>query len=132
MRSNLRAGGGVARARFRDEPPRVCSLAPKPDRGLLGCLPGDEPLEMAAAVAVPLARRTVGVDDDVPELRPAAIEAPVEHDAAAHARPEPEHDQVARSPAGAEAPFGERHRVAVVLDPDGEGESLAEPTCEIE
>jgi polyisoprenyl-teichoic acid--peptidoglycan teichoic acid transferase len=128
----LRPRCRVTRERLGDESPRVRSRAPQPDRDSLGGLSGDEPLEMAAAVAVPLARRAVCVYDDVPELRPAAIQVPVEHDTAAHSRAEPEHDQVARSPAGAEAPFGERHRVAVVLDPDRERESRAQVTREIE
>ena len=75
-------------------------------------------------MAVALAPRAVGIHDDVPQLGPAAVEASVEHDAAADARPERERDQVGGAAARADAPLRERHRVAVVLDPDRDAEAL--------
>ncbi len=55
-------------------------------------------LEVAATVAAPLAGRAVGVDDDVPELGPAAVEAAVEDDAPTDPGPEREGDEVRASP----------------------------------
>ena len=79
-------------------------------------------LEMPAAVAVPLARLATGDHDDVAELRPAAVEAIVDDEASADARAEREHDQVGRAPPRPEPPFGERRRIAVVLDAGREAE----------
>ena len=65
-------------------------------------------------------------DDDVPELGPAAVEAPVEHEPAADAGAEREHRPGRRSPPRAEPPLGERRRVAVVLDAGRQPEPLAQ------
>ena len=81
-------------------------------------------LEMPAPVAVPLARRPVGDDDDVPELGPAAVEAVVDHEPAADAGAEREHDEVGRAAPRPEPPLGERRRVAVVLDAGRQAEAL--------
>ena len=75
---------------------------------------------MAATVAVSLAGRATGDDDDVPELGPAAIETIVDDQASTDAGAEGEHDQVGRSAPGAEPPLGERGGIAVVLDAGGQ------------
>ena len=94
-------------------------------RGPIGGEPRGVRLEMPAPVAVPLAGLAAGDDDDVPELGPAAVEAIVDHEAAADAGAEGEHDQVGRTPPGPEPPFGEGRRVAVVLDARRQPEALA-------
>src|SRR5437879_4404606 len=78
--------------RPRDQQVGIRVLAPE----RLGCarrrLSRRNRLQMAVAVTVPLTGRPTGDDDDVPELRPAAIEAVVEDDPAADAGAESEHD----------------------------------------
>ena len=82
----------------------------------------------------PTARAHVSIllDDDVPELGPAAEEAAVDDDAAADAGAEREHHEVLRAAPGAAAPLGERGGARVVLDPDREPEALARPRDEID
>ena len=77
---------GAARAssspprRLADEPVRVGVATLQLRARPLGRLPGRDRLEVAAPVAVALAGRAVRLDDDVAELRPAAVQAPVEHE----------------------------------------------------
>ena len=75
---------------------------------------------------VALARRAVRHHDDVAELGPAAVERAVEHDAAADAGAEREHDEVVGAAARAEPPLGERGGVRVVLDRRRHAEALAQ------
>ena len=129
------------RGRSRRAPPQRPRRPPRPVRraarrveprtperlgGAVGRVPGRERLEVTAPRAVALARRPVGDDDHVPELGPAAVEGPAEHEAAADARAEREHDEVVRPAARAQAPFGERGRVRVVLDRGRDAEALAQ------
>ena len=89
-----RARVAAARARRRGR----CASRPGPNSSradAVGGRPGGDRLEVAVAVAVPLAGRPVGDDDDVAELRPAAVEPAVEDEPAADARAEREHDEVA-------------------------------------
>src|SRR5439155_4691929 len=76
----------VALASETDQPVGVGSRAERLTRGLGRCDAGAVRLEVAAARAIALARLAVLVDDDVPELGPAPVEATVDHDPAAHAR----------------------------------------------
>jgi polyisoprenyl-teichoic acid--peptidoglycan teichoic acid transferase len=122
----------VALERLTHEPVGVGTLAPKVDRQALRGPTRDDGLEMPAAVAASLARRPVGHHDDVAELRPAAVEASIEHEAPADARPERERDEVVRAPTRANVPLGERERVAVVLDADGNRETIPQMPREIE
>jgi polyisoprenyl-teichoic acid--peptidoglycan teichoic acid transferase len=88
-------------------------------------------LEMAVAVARPLARLTTRDDDRVTELGPAAVEVIVDDQAAADAGAEREHDQVGHSPPRPEAPLGEGCGVAVVLDAGRKRVALARPVREV-
>ncbi len=92
----------------------------------VGSLPRRDAFEVPPPVTVPLAGRAVELDDDVPQLRPAAVQPVVDDDAAADARAEREHHEVVRAASGAEPPLGERGGVAVVLHADGTAEARAE------
>ena len=72
----------IALACLADELVRVGLAAPELACRPLRRLAGRDGLEVAAAVAVALARRAVRLHDDVAELGPAAVQPPVEHDAA--------------------------------------------------
>jgi hypothetical protein len=91
-----------------------------------------EGLEVAATMAVPLARRPVRLDDHVPDLRPAAVRAAVEDDPAPDSRAQREqHDRREALP-GSELPLGESGRVRVVLDPDRKPEPRPRVGGEVE
>lgn len=122
----------VTVARLPHEPVSVGALPPQLDRGPLGGFAGGDGLEMAAAVTVALTGRAVGYHHDVTQLGPPAVEATVEHDTASDTRPERNRNQVGRLPPGADAPLCERHRAAVVLDPDRNPEPAAKMPGEIQ
>ena len=69
-------------------------------------------LEVPAPVAVALARRPVELDDHVPELGPATVQLPVEHEPAADPRPERQHHS-RRAP----RPAPERHSASAAALP---------------
>jgi polyisoprenyl-teichoic acid--peptidoglycan teichoic acid transferase len=96
-------------------------------RGGIGGVSGGERLEVSPAGARSLTPWPVVEHHHVTELCPAAKRPPVEDDAAADAGPEREHDHVPAATPGADAPFGERGCVRVVLDPYGKTEPLAQP-----
>ncbi len=132
MRSSAaRAAAWPARASSH-EPGGVGAVAPELDRRPLGRLARGDRLQVTPSVAVPLAWGAVGVHDDVPELGPAAIEPPVEHDPPADPGAERESDHVAGPSACADAPFRQRDGVAVVLDAHRHAEPVAEVLREIE
>lgn len=89
-------------------------------------------LQMPAPMAVALTRRAVRIDDDVTELGPAAVQTPVEHDAAANPGAEGERDEIGDAAPRAEAPLRKGDRIAVVLEPDGDLETLPESAAEVE
>ena len=122
--------GPVLRAR--DEQMRVGILAPERPGRTRRRLARRDRLQVAVAVAVPLARRTACEDDHVPELGPAAVEAVVEHDPAPHTGAERQHDEVVRAPPGPEPPLRERRRIAVVLDTYRQPEALAHAPGQID
>ena len=74
--------------------------------------------------AVALARRAVLVDHHVPELAAVAgrtvVELPVEHDPAADAGPEREHDHVVAPLPGPDPGLGQARHVGVVVDLHGQ------------
>ncbi len=121
----------VSLAGARDEDgcvrPRSVDLDGGPIGGEAGCVG----LEMATSVAVPLAGQPSRDDDDVAEFRPAPVEAVVDDDASADTGAECQHDQVGCAPPRAEPPFGERGRVAVVLDAGRQPEPLARSVGEM-
>ena len=89
--------------------------------------PGDVRLEVSAASAA--AREAVVDEDDVTELDAgtdrSAVGATAEDQTAADAGAEREHHHVARAATGTRHPLGDRGRIRVVLDRDGQAEPLA-------
>ena len=121
----------LARERLLDEAMRV-GLPPDGACCPFRCLPRGQRLEVPAPVAVPLAAWAIRLDDDVAQLGPASVQAPVEHDSAADTGPEREREHVGGSPPRTEPPLGERRRVAVVLEPDRQSKPLAQAGPEVE
>lgn len=124
-----RSGDGLARrpvplSRGRDQLRRAGTGAEQLPRRRLDGAARREGLEVTATGAMTLAERPVRVDDHVPGLRagadPAAVEPPVEDQAAADAGAERDHHHVCRPAPGAGLPLRERGAVGVVVDRSGE------------
>ena len=81
---------------------------------------------MPATGARTAARLAVDDDHDVAELGPAVVELAVDHDAAADARPEREHDEVRGAATCAEPQLGESGAAAVVDGADRQTDARAE------
>ena len=94
--------------------------------------PGDVSLQMTTPGTRALARQPVVLDHDVAELGPAPVQLPVDHDAAAAARPQRQHHDRLRPAAGARHELGIGRGVRVVLDADRKVEPLRHPAAQVE
>src|SRR4051794_5346431 len=89
-----------------------------------------------AGAGGPVATRAVVREDHVAELGARAggpaVHLPVEDQPAADAGSERQHHEVIRAAAGAEAPFGLRRGVRVVVDRYGQAEPVAHSPAQVE
>src|SRR5919108_1164485 len=92
--------------------------------GLRGRGSGHVRLEVAPPRTRALAPQPVFVDHKVPELRPATVKLPTDHETPAATRTESEHYHRLGIAAGSRTRLAERRKVCVVFHDHGKVESL--------